>query len=202
MTQKTSSTGVGRPRSFDEHAALTAAMEAFWASGFTRTSYQQIEDATKLRRQSLIYAFGDKRELFRKALALYAKERVDEIVGILRGPGSPIANIEAVFASWLTDVDHGARRGCLMVNTAGELGRTDPVAAGAIATATDRLRRAFSVAFTKAQQAGEIGEAHDPEDLACLAVAAGDGALLHARASGDDGDAVRAFAGLIKLLQK
>lgn len=191
----------GRPRSFDEQAALTAAMEAFWAGGFTGTSYDDLEKATKLRRQSLIYAFGDKRALFQKALSLYAKGRVEEIVGILRRDGSPIANIEAVFHSWLTDVDRGARKGCLMVNTAGELGRADAQAAAAIAKAADRLRRAFAVAFSRAQNESEIDRKHDPEDLACLAVAAGDGALLHARTSGDAADAVRAFQAFLKLIR-
>lgn len=190
----------GRPRSFDEQAALTAAMEAFWVGGFTGTSYDDLEEATQLRRQSLIYAFGDKKQLFQKALTLYAKGRVDEIVGILRQDGSPIANVEAVFDAWLSDVDRGQRKGCFMVNSAGELGRSDPDVAAAISRASDRLRRAFTVAFARAQDLGEIDRRHDPENLACLAVAAGDGALLHARASGDADDAMRAFKALIDVL--
>lgn len=197
MSKKTTQ---GRPRSFDEQAALSAAMEAFWVGGFTGTSYDDLEDATQLRRQSLIYAFGDKRKLFQKALSLYAKSRVDEILVILRRAGSPMDNIRAVFDSWLTDVDQGERRGCLMVNTAGELGRADAEVAAAISRASDRLRRAFSVAFAHAQDEGEIDRGHDPENLACLAVAAGDGALIHARVSGDADDAVRAFRALVDLI--
>lgn len=175
-------------------------MEAFWAGGFTGTSYDDLEQATQLRRQSLIYAFGDKKQLFQKALSLYAKGRVDEIVGILGRDGSPLDNIKAVFDAWLSDVDRGQRKGCFMVNTAGELGRSDPEVAAAISRASDRLRRAFTVAFARAQDLGEVADKHDPENLACLAVAAGDGALLHARASGDADDAVRAFKGFVDLL--
>lgn len=175
-------------------------METFWAGGFSGTSYDDLEQATQLRRQSLIYAFGDKRQLFQKALSVYAKGRVDEIVGILGRDGSPVASIRAVFNAWLTDVDRGKRKGCFMVNTAGELGRTDPEVAAAISRASDRLRRAFTIAFARAQDLGEIDRKHDPKNLACLAVAAGDGALLHARASGDANDAVRAFKSFVDLL--
>jgi len=191
----------GRPRSFDTDDALRAAMATFRSGGFVGTSYDDLEKATKLRRQSLIYAFGDKRAMFRKALALYAKERVDEIVGILERDGPPLANVEAVFDAWLGDVAGRAPNGCLMVNTAGELGRSDPDVAAAIAGATGRLRTAFEAAFERARASGDLEASHDPRDLAALAVAAGDGALLHARTSGDAADAVRAFRALVRLLR-
>lgn len=191
----------GRPRSFDANEALRSAMSAFWSAGYAATSYDDLEKATKLRRQSLIYAFGSKRDLFKKALALYSRERVDEIVALLAREGSPLANIEQVFASWLSDVDAGARNGCLLVNASGELGRSDPEIADAISQATNRLRRSFARAFERAREAGELSPEHNPRDLACLAVACGDGALLHARTSGEAAHAMRAFAAFIKLLR-
>ena len=192
---------IGRPRSFNADDALRQAMGAFWEGGYTGTSYADLERVTKLRRQSLIYAFGDKQAIFRKALALYAADRVDEIVALLRRDGSPMANIRAVFDSWLSDVEGPRRNGCLMVNTAGELGRDDPAAATIIAKATDRLRGAIADAFGRAKALGEIDADQDPLALASLAVAAGDGALLHARVSGDASDAVRAFGALMRLLR-
>lgn len=198
MTQNSSS---GRPRSFDADQALRAAMCAFWASGYNATSYDDLERATKLRRQSLRYAFGDKRSLFRKALALYATERVDQVVALLERSGSPLRNIEAVFASWVEDAENHEQNGCLMVNTSGELGREDPDIAISIVRATDRLKRAFSKAFEEALELGEMRPDLDPHDLASLAVAAGDGALLHARASGDASDVARSLSALMNHLR-
>jgi TetR/AcrR family transcriptional regulator, transcriptional repressor for nem operon len=191
----------GRPRSFDADKALRAAMEAFWASGYTATSYDELETATQLRRQSLIYAFGDKRSLFLKAMSLYTRERVDEIIALLERDASPLANVEAVLSSWLEDIRDGHVRGCLMVNTSGELGRSEPQVADIIASATRRLRQAFALAFKTSQAIGELDARHDAEDLATLAVAAGDGALLHARIAGEPADAVRAFKAFVRLLQ-
>lgn len=175
-------------------------MKAFWTSGYARTSYDDLEKATRLRRQSLIYAFGDKRSMFQKALTLYSRERVDEIVGLLEQDGSSLANIEAVFASWLEDVKEGAKNGCFLVNTSGELGRSEPEIAKEISLSTDRLRIAFTRAFARAIEDGELRDGLEPAALASLAVAAGDGALLHARASGDAADAARVFAAFIGLL--
>lgn len=176
-------------------------MKAFWSSGYARTSYDDLEKATKLRRQSLIYAFGDKRSMFQKALTLYSQERVDEIVDLLEQDGSPLSNIEAVFASWLEDVDQEKKNGCFLVNTSGELGRSEPEIAREISLATDRLRIAFTRAFARALEHGELCARLEPEALASLAVAAGDGALLHARASGNAADAARVFAAFIGILR-
>lgn len=52
--------------------------DGLWAKGFDATTYGEPETVTGLRRQSLVYAFGDKRELFEKALRLYVDQRVEE----------------------------------------------------------------------------------------------------------------------------
>jgi TetR/AcrR family transcriptional repressor of nem operon len=191
----------GRPRSFDEDAVLQQVMEAFWSSGYTATSYPALERATGLRRQSLIYAYGDKPTMFARALAFYVRRRVGEIVGVLDGTGAPLDRVARVFDHWIADAGDEVRRGCLLVNTAGELGHADPEAARTIAAATDRLARAFERCFRAAQEDGTLRAGLDPADLARLAVAAGDGALLHARAGGSSDDAVRAYTAFLALLR-
>lgn len=46
-------------------------MLAFWKSGYNATSIQELEQATGLKRTSIYNAFGDKRQLFRRALQRY-----------------------------------------------------------------------------------------------------------------------------------
>ena len=62
----------GRPRSFDPDRALDAAMRVFWRKGYEGTSLTDLTRAMKINRPSLYAAFGDKQQLFRKALARYA----------------------------------------------------------------------------------------------------------------------------------
>ena len=186
----------GRPRSFDPDAVLDAALEAFHRYGLSATTYDVLERATGLRRQSLVYAFGDKSTLFQAALRRYAERRVAEVIACLEAPGSPASAIRRAFALWLEDARNAERRGCLLVNTAGEVGPRDEVLAQIVQAASDRLTAAFAEAFSRAGVAGELRMEADPEGLAHCAVVLGDGALLHARASGQARRAeasVRAF---------
>ena len=188
---------IGRPRSFDRDAVLDAVVETFHRHGLAGTTYDLLERATGLRRQSLVYAFGDKRALFQAALARYAERRIDEFAACLAAPGSPAAGLQAAFALWLEDARDRAHPGCFLVNTAGELGRRDKALAATVEKATARLIVAFEDAFTRARAAKELRTDGEPGELARCAVALGDGALLHARSAGDASLAEASFRGFI-----
>ena len=51
----------GRPRSYDPEVALKRATEAFWKSGYSGTSLDDLAAATGMNRPSLYAGFGDKR---------------------------------------------------------------------------------------------------------------------------------------------
>src|SRR5882672_6717304 len=61
----------GRPRGYDPEAALAHAMAAFWDAGYAATSLDDLAAATGMNRPSLYGAFGDKRALYRQAIAAY-----------------------------------------------------------------------------------------------------------------------------------
>ncbi|WP_206365377.1 TetR/AcrR family transcriptional regulator [Siculibacillus lacustris] len=61
----------GRPRKFDREAALQIAVRMFWRRGFEATGIQDLADAMGLAPPSLYAAFGDKKTLFREAIAAY-----------------------------------------------------------------------------------------------------------------------------------
>ena len=79
----------GRPREFDVDAVLIALMELFWRRGYEGTSLADIVEATGLKKGSLYAAFGDKRDMYLKALAHYDAQRVELVVAKLRGAGAP-----------------------------------------------------------------------------------------------------------------
>jgi AcrR family transcriptional regulator len=64
---------MGRPRSFDADEALQRALEVFWRKGYEGSSLTDLTQAMGINRPSLYAAFGDKEELFRKALDCYAQ---------------------------------------------------------------------------------------------------------------------------------
>lgn len=61
----------GRPLSFDREAALEQAMRLFWRHGFEATSVAELTAAMGITPPSLYAAFGDKKALFREAVARY-----------------------------------------------------------------------------------------------------------------------------------
>src|ERR1700722_18010672 len=61
----------GRPRAYEPQTALRQAAEAFWKTGYAGTSLDDISAATGTNRPSLRAAFGDKHEIYVKALSDY-----------------------------------------------------------------------------------------------------------------------------------
>lgn len=191
-------TNPGRPRSFDRDDVLDQIIDLFWEKGFKGTTVPDIEKATGLHRQSLIYAFGDKHKMFVEALKRYGDRHcVKRFVDVLGRDGSPSQNIRAAFDLWIDDAKRKIKTGCLLVNTAGEFGNTDSDIAIVIGANTDKLAAAFTGAFTRAQEEGEIGTELAPNALAHLAVACGDGALLQSRAAKNPAFAKTSFNAFI-----
>ena len=69
----------GRPREFCVEDALAKALRVFWSNGFEGTSMTDLTEAMGITRPSLYAAFGNKESLFRKALDLYEREKMDYV---------------------------------------------------------------------------------------------------------------------------
>jgi len=74
MTGKNMQAQKGRPREFDANAALDKALHVFWQRGYEGTSLTDLTEAMGINRPSLYAAFGNKEELFRRALDRYAEK--------------------------------------------------------------------------------------------------------------------------------
>ena len=61
----------GRPRQFNEDEALGAAMQLFWVQGLSATSLDELAAAMQMNRPSIYNAFGNKDDIYRKALARF-----------------------------------------------------------------------------------------------------------------------------------
>lgn len=76
----------GRPREFCVDAALAKALRVFWSKGYEGASLTDLTDAMGITRPSLYAAFGNKEELFRKALDLYEQEKLTYVGASLSKP--------------------------------------------------------------------------------------------------------------------
>src|SRR6478752_6102197 len=61
----------GRVREFDVNDALDRAIEVFWRRGYEGATLDELTGAMNISRPSMYAAFGNKEQLFRKALERY-----------------------------------------------------------------------------------------------------------------------------------
>lgn len=200
--EKESPRRIGRPRQFDREQTLLAIVDVFWRLGFNQTSFRELEAATGEGRQSLVNAFGDKESIFEKAIQCYIDHRVNEVIDLLRGEGEPLDRIAKVVARWEADAKAPDHRGCLLVNTGGEIGPKNAAIADRMANSTQRLVNEFAKTYQQAMRSGVIAAKPTAKSLARLTVALGDGALLQARVSGDAVAAKQTLATLTELIRR
>jgi AcrR family transcriptional regulator len=153
---------MARPREFDSDQALERAMRIFWAHGYRATSVQDLMEAAGVQKQSLYGAFGDKRSLFLKCLRLYTQQTLLQVARMLNATTSPMKGIERVmqYASRRPEAKSGPV-GCLMANTALEMGARDPEVLSEVRRMFRGFEKLFASAVRRAQEHGEIGTSLD-----------------------------------------
>lgn len=159
---------MGRPREFDEQAALDSAMDCFWRDGYEATSVRDLTVRMGITGASLYNAFGDKRSLFRKVLQRYAERSTRERIARLESTLPPKQAIRAFLGEIVERSIEGDRRGCLLVNTALEIAPHDPELAAEVATHLGEIEAFFRRAVIAAQQNGSVPPDRAPADLARL----------------------------------
>ena len=164
MAQKATTRPVGRPREFDEEAALEAAMDAFWAKGYEATSMTELCNCTGLHKGSLYQAFGDKHQLFMDALKHYADSEFREVAAVAFQSDSPLENIRAAMNKICEDA--GQEKGCLVINSMVELAPHDPDVKAAVRSFAEQRLRVMADMIGKAQELGEISVKQEPAKLA------------------------------------
>ncbi len=118
-----------RPRKFDEAELLRCAMLRFWQSGFDATTFRALETETGVGVRSLHNTFGEKEELFVKALDAYDAMASGILDEVFRVPG--VDAIVTLFSGMSAPrpADDPAQSGCLMVNSVFELPEpSEPIA--------------------------------------------------------------------------
>jgi len=186
---------MARPKEFNPDEALEKAMHVFWHKGYEATSMEDLLTAMDLNRGSLYATFGDKRELFIKAMELYCNEGgVGSRFSILHqpGPALPLIRrfIDAILDFALSDP---LRRGCLITNTVMELAPHEKGIGKTLSGRFQMLENAFFKLLTRAKREGELANDKDPRALARVLVTMMQGTIVMIKA-GTPADVVRQTA--------
>jgi AcrR family transcriptional regulator len=156
----------GRPSIFDHDEALEKALQVFWARGYEGASMAELTEALGINRPSIYAAFGNKEELFRKALGKYLSGPLSYISEAMKEPTA-----RAVAEKFLTraaelltsqDNPHGCMivQGALSCGPGAELIHKELIAYRE--SYEDALRRRFESARTQS----DLPEQADPAGLA------------------------------------
>ncbi|MEM9386893.1 MAG: TetR/AcrR family transcriptional regulator [Pseudomonadota bacterium] len=120
---------MGRPRKFDEANVVQQAMLAFWQCGYESTTIRSLQEATGVDGKGLANVFGDKEQLFLRALDTYTQMASQTLEQVFATPSiEAIGVLFQAFVADPADVGDPRRSGCLVVNTVFELGpSTEPI---------------------------------------------------------------------------
>jgi TetR/AcrR family transcriptional repressor of nem operon len=176
---------MARPREFDADDALERATRLFWTKGFEQTSLDDLCAATGLGRSSLYAAFGDKRQLYLRALARY-EERSAARIGTALADRLIREGLAAFLGALIDDIVAGpGRRGCFIGNCAAELARLDRTAAAQVRASLERIEATFREALEHARSRGELSADADIAALARFITAGIQGLRLVGKANPD-----------------
>lgn len=157
---------MGRPRSFDIDEALDRALEVFWRKGYEGASLSDLTEAMGIARPSLYAAFGNKEELFCKALDRYVEQKVAHVRKAFEEPTARgvAERLLRSGADMLTDPCHP--RGCLAVQGALSCGDAADSVRQELVSRRARMEALLCQRLERVKAEGDLPAESEPADLA------------------------------------
>ena len=113
-----------RTKAFDQETVIKQAVYLFWRQGYDGTSMSTLVNEMGINRQSIYDTFGDKHRLFLLALQAYYDMTKAEIKAKLTSTTNLEDALRTIFNVYGHHTDT-TLKGCLIVNSATELGSVD-----------------------------------------------------------------------------
>ncbi|WP_425838677.1 TetR/AcrR family transcriptional regulator [Streptomyces fractus] len=175
---------MARPRAFDEKQVLNAVREQFWDAGYAATSLEDLMRVSGLGKGSLYAAFGDKRQLFLRALQGYTDDSHGHLRDALDEAPRAVDALRMLLEAPIGDPT-GTRRGCLMANSTCELGNADPEVLAHAHRTYETSTALIADCVARAQREGDVSADAEPIELARALLAAQQGIVFMGRTGMD-----------------
>jgi AcrR family transcriptional regulator len=157
----------GRPRAFDERVILRRVLDVFWDKGYDATSMSDLVKETGVNTPSLYATFGNKEQLYMRAVELYIElvggiteemlSKHDRLMDAIR------ALLEAHVRLY-TQFD--PPRGCMVVRSVGEASTVSPKTRARLHLYREQVGIAIR---NRVQEAVDAGELPGDEDVLATA---------------------------------
>ena len=144
---------------------MLAAREQFWDAGYAGTSLEDLMRVTGLGKGSLYAAFGDKHQLFLRAVREYADTSVARLRERLAATPRALDALTAFVLAPVGNPD-GVRRGCLMANSTCELATVDDQLRDEAQRMYDLVTDEVAVGVRRATAEGDLPGGTDPDTFA------------------------------------
>jgi AcrR family transcriptional regulator len=172
----------GRPREFDVDIALAAALRVFWEKGYEGASLTDLTEAMGITRPSLYAAFGNKEDLFRKALDLYERDKLAYVSAALEAPTARGVAERMLGGALDLQVSGSDPRGCLGVISSVNCGAAAQSVRADVFARQASSHAALLQRFERARDDGDFPIQVDPEGLVRYLTAVGQGLCIQAGA--------------------
>ncbi|MFF3335331.1 TetR/AcrR family transcriptional regulator [Streptomyces sp. NPDC002888] len=178
---------MARSKEFDPDAVLQSALELFWRRGYEATSMADLVAHLGIGRASIYATYGNKRDLYLKALDRYGEGQNPQLVRELSQPGPALPAVRALVRRFAAEASDDACRtsGCFVTNTAAELAPHDPAAARRVELGWEHLETLLHSTLVRAQGQGELPAERDPRALARMLLVLMQGLRVVGKASSD-----------------
>ncbi|MFD2467628.1 TetR/AcrR family transcriptional regulator [Amycolatopsis silviterrae] len=170
---------MARPRTFDEKQVLHAVRDQFWDAGYAATSLEDLMRVSGLGKGSLYAAFGDKHQLFLRALHSYTDDSHAALQQALTEPPRALDALRMLLEAPIDSAD--PRRGCLLANSTSELGNADPEVLEHAHRAYEKSTALIGECVARAQREGDLPAEADPIAVARALLAAQQGLVFMSR---------------------
>ncbi|GAP74628.1 transcriptional regulator, TetR family [Pseudoalteromonas sp. SW0106-04] len=160
---------MARTREFDVSEALRKATIMFWRQGYRDTSMEQLVKATGVSRYGFYQEFGNKKELFKRCLQEYSLSKISPGLKRIAQSNGELEDLRCFFSMYSENIaEHGAN-GCLICNTATEIGETDMDVNSIVRDIYAKLTAQFQHFIERAQARSEVRQELSAFDLSvCL----------------------------------
>lgn len=180
---------------------MTKAMAVFHRFGYKGASTQVLVDELGVNRNSVYAEFGNKEGLFSAVLEHYDTLVVSQVFGPLESSDANLDHIQNLFADFIAHADAASGIGCLMCNTAAELGGGESNLQPRIERHFARLTNAFQNALCGAIRTGQVSPEIDMAAAARFMVACCIGLSIMVRGETSNAASQVAAEGALRYVQ-
>jgi AcrR family transcriptional regulator len=156
----------GRPTNFDHDEALEKALQVFWARGYEGASMAELTEALGINKPSIYAAFGNKEELFRKALTRYTSGPAAFVKEAMKEPTAH--QVAEKFLLLAVDFfsDKSTPNGCMIVQAALTGGQGSSAIQQELIGYRKSIESSFSQRFDLAKEQGDLPQHVNTKQLA------------------------------------